>query len=67
MINEVASAYEIMGDQLEKNPVLSLDYFRRSFLITGEENLRKKATALIRSDDFGIRGKNSIEASLANF
>lgn len=67
LINEIAPSYELIGDQLEKNPVLSLDYYRRSYLITGEENLRSKAKELINSNGFGIRSKNSVEASLANF
>ena len=67
MTDEVAPAYEIMGDQLEKDPVLSLDYYRRSYLITGDEKLKVKAKELIGSSDFGLRGKNSIEASLSKF
>ncbi len=67
MIDDVAPSYELMGDQLEKNPVLSLDYYRRSFLISGDEKLRRKARQLIKDNDFNLRSKNSIEATLSNF
>ncbi len=41
-LKEQAEHYELMADQLENNPVLSIDYLKRAFLITGETRLRKK-------------------------
>lgn len=63
----VAEHYEQMADQLDRNPVLALDYFRRAFLITGDARLQRKAKKLLTSAGLGARAKNSVELLAASF
>jgi hypothetical protein len=66
-LREQAGHYERIADQLERNPVLAIDYLKRAFLITGDEGLRGRAQALL--DDAGLddRAKNSVEQLAAAF
>lgn len=66
-LDEQAEHYEIMADQLEKNPVLSLDYLKRAFLISGNERLRDKANQLLHETGLRERAKNSVEQLAASF
>lgn len=66
-LDEQAEHYEHMADQLESNPVLSMDYLRRAFLITADERLRSKARELLTQEGLGSRAKNSVEHLLAQF
>jgi hypothetical protein len=63
---ELPSFYESMAEHLEKNPLLSIDYLRRAYLITGDASYRKKADEIYNSSIEG-RAKNSVEALLARF
>ncbi len=58
---EQADHYELVADQLDRNPILAIDYLKRAFLISGEDRLREKARQLL--DDAGLddRAKNSVE------
>ena len=56
-----------MADQLESNPVLSIDYLKRAFLITGDIRLRKKASKLLHEAGLEDRAKNSVEQLAASF
>ena len=62
-----ASYYEEMADLLEKDPVLSLDYYRRAYLITGSGHLKQKIKDLIEEAGLGERAKNSVEQLVAVF
>jgi hypothetical protein len=64
---EQAEHYEVMADQLEKNPVLSIDYLKRAFLLTGDERLREKAKQLLEEAGLRERAKNSVEQLAAAF
>ncbi len=66
-LDEQAEHYELMAYQLEKNPVLSLDYLRRAFLITGNNQLRIKANQLLKDSGLGDRARNSVELIAASF
>ncbi len=66
-LDEQAEHYEVMADQLERNPVLSLDYLKRAFLITGNNQLRVKANQLLEDSGLGDRAKNSVELIAASF
>jgi hypothetical protein len=44
---EQANHYELVADQLDRNPILAIDYLKRAFLITGDKQLRKKAKKLL--------------------
>ena len=66
-VEERAEHYEMMADQLERNPVLSLDYLRRAFLITGNNELRQSAKDLLKGANVVHRAKNSVEVLAAGF
>lgn len=62
---ETADYYITLSDQLEKDPILALDYLKRAYLITGEETLKEKAMHIINDTGLKERAKNSIEHQLA--
>ena len=62
-----AEHYEIVADQLDRNPVLALDYLKRAFLITGNDDLRKKAQSILSSASLEDRARNSVESLAAAF
>jgi len=62
-----AEHYETVAEQLEKNPLLAIDYLRRAFLITGESRLQKRAQVILRDAKVGERAKNSVEMLAATF
>lgn len=66
-IDEAADYYGFLGDQLENNPLLSIDYYRRAFLITGSEEYQLKAKEVFERSDFGGRAKNSVESLHCGF
>lgn len=66
-LSEQADHYELVADQLERNPILAIDYLKRAFLLSGEQHLRKKAENLINEAGLGDRAKNSVELLAAAF
>ena len=64
---EQADHYELVADQLERNPILAIDYLKRAFLISGEDRLRKKARLLLDNAGVNDRAKNSVELLAASF
>jgi hypothetical protein len=66
-IDEAAVYYGFLGDQLENNPLLSIDYYRRAFLITGSEEYQSKAKEVFERSDFKGRAKNSVESLHCGF
>jgi len=57
--------YEHLAELLERNPLLSIDYLRRAYLISGDKSYRKKA--LEYKKGIGDRAKNSIESLMLDF
>lgn len=47
-IFELADHYDIMAESLEANPNLSIDYWRRAFMITGDEQYINKAEEIYK-------------------
>ncbi len=66
-LSEQADHYEIVADQLDRNPILALDYLKRAFLISGDGRLRAKAQSLIEEAGLSDRAKNSVELLAAAF
>lgn len=66
-IIEQAEHYETVADQLDRNPILAIDYLKRAFLITGDKKLRKKAKAIADKAGLEQRAKNSVELLAAAF
>ena len=66
-LQERADHYELVAEQLERNPVFALDYLKRAFLITGDNRFRASALALIGAEGLDARAKNSVERLAAAF
>ncbi len=66
-LEEQAEHYETVADQLDRNPVLAIDYLKRAYLITGEKRLKKKAKAVIQDSGLQDRAANSVELLAAAF
>lgn len=64
---DLADYYETVAQQLERNPLLAIDYLRRAYLISGEENLKIKAMKLHREAALEDRARNSVEQLLVDF
>ncbi len=64
---ERADHYEMMAEQLERNPVLSIDYLKRAFLLTNEQGLKERALQTLQSANLQDRAKNSVEVLAASF
>lgn len=62
-----AEHYELVADQLERNPILAIDYLKRAFLIKGDTRLREKARQLLNEARLEDRAKNSVEILAATF
>ncbi|MCE7934385.1 MAG: hypothetical protein DYG96_07305 [Chlorobi bacterium CHB2] len=62
-----ARHYETVADQLERNPILAIDYLRRAFLITGDSQLRNKVEKIIQEAGLNDRARNSVELLAAQF
>ena len=59
--------YDSVADQLEKNPLLAIDYLRRAWLISGENAFREKAKEIFQEAAIEGRAKNSVEMLLVDF
>lgn len=66
-LTDQAEHYEIVADQLDRNPVLAIDYLKRAYLITGENRLKKKAKSVVSSARLHDRAANSVELLAAAF
>ena len=66
-LSEQAEHYEIVADQLDRNPILAIDYLKRAYLITGDARLRNKAREILREAGIENRAKNSVELLAAAF
>lgn len=51
-IFELADHYDLMSELLEKNPVLSIDYLRRAYLITNNLEFKEKAKSIYKENSF---------------
>jgi len=64
---EQADYYELLADQLERNPILALDYLKRAFLISGNDKLKTKAKNIVKGAGLDDRAANSVELLAATF
>ena len=62
-----ADYYLTLADQLEKNPLLAIDYLRRSFLLSADVSLRRRAKRIFEEAGFGDRARDSVEHNLVRF
>ena len=63
----VSAHYEKMAEQLDRNPLLSIDYLRRAYLLSGDEDLLSKARDVVKKLDLSDRAMNSVEMLHAEF
>ena len=66
-LEERADYYVTMADQLERNPLLAIDFLRRAYLLTGDGKLRTRAKRIFDDAGLGERAKNSVEQLLMSF
>jgi len=66
-LSDQADHYELVADQLDRNPILAIDYLKRAFLISGDNRLRDKAQQLLVEAGLEDRARNSVEQLAANF
>lgn len=61
---EQADYYETVAEGLENNPLLSIDYLKRAFLINGERKLLRKVNLIFKENDFDEHFSEYIEGFL---
>jgi hypothetical protein len=66
-VDERADYFVMMAEQLENNPLLSIDYLRRAFLISGLEGHRAAVETIRDGAGFDGRAKNSVEMLATQF
>lgn len=66
-LNERADYYVLLAEQVERNPLLAIDYLRRAYLLTGDDALRERAREIHTDAGLIDRAKNSVEMLLASF
>jgi len=64
---ELPDYYETIADQLDRNPLLAIDYLRRAYLIKGDVVLKDKARRLHTEAALEGRARNSVEQLLVDF
>lgn len=62
-----AAYYRTVGEQLENNPLLAIDYFRRSYLLSEDAELRALANDAFETAGLSDRGKASVERLMVKF
>lgn len=66
-LQERADYYDTMADQLNQDPLLAIDFYRRAYLLTANEEYRLKARALLKAAGLDKRAKGSVEMLVASF
>ena len=66
-LKEQAKHYEFVANQLDRNPILVMDYLKRAYLITGEAHLKDKVRAVLKDASLQGRAKNSVESLYSTF
>ena len=66
-LTDQAEYYVKISDQLEKDPLLAIDYLRRAYLITNERSHQIHAKEHFESASIQDRAKSSVELLLISF
>lgn len=59
--------YELVAEQVERNPLLAIDYLRRAFLISGNDRIKEEVANIRETLSLHERAKNSVETLLTEF
>lgn len=62
-----AKYYQTLAGLLEANPLLAIDYLRRSYLLTGDVALKRRATKIFAESDLASRARDSVERLMITF
>lgn len=60
-IDKLAEHYDLMGDSLEANPVLTIDYYKRAYLINGDPIYFNKVKEIFEKEAFDYQTKFGIK------
>ncbi len=63
-LEEQAEYYATAGKLLEENPLLSIDYLRRAYLITGDQKYKKEAQELEKDVSFDKQTSSTLKSFL---
>lgn len=66
-LGERVTYYASCAQALEKDPLLSIDYYRRAFLLSGDRTYSEKTAELLLSPDLKVRAISSMKMLLAGF
>ncbi len=66
-LRDNADYYITIAHQLERNPLLAIDYLKRAYLLTGDKNIQLEAKEILSGAGLTKRAKNSVEMLLASF
>jgi len=64
---KLESHFVTMAEDLENNPLLSIDYLRRAFLVSGSNRYREQVQEILSTAGLKGRARNSVEMLLARF
>jgi len=62
---DLADHFEIMGESLAANPILSIDYYKRAYLITGDTKYFRKTEEITDNRTFDIQSSHFIKDFLS--
>lgn len=66
-LEERVRYYETLADSLDNNPLLSIDFLRRAFLLSGDQRFRDQANQIFEEAKLENRARNSVEMLLRRF
>lgn len=66
-LRERAEYYQTLAGLLEANPLLAIDYLRRSYLLTGDTALKRRAKQIFDKSGLAGRARNSVEHLMVMF
>lgn len=59
--------YELVAEQVERNPLLAVDYLRRAYLISGDDRIKEEVSNIRETLSLHERARNSVETLLTEF
>jgi hypothetical protein len=66
-LDDRAAYYAMVAEQVERNPLLAVDFLRRAFLLTEDKIHRDRAREVFAAAGLRGRAKNSVEMLLVDF